>query len=169
MRDINLIVIHCSASPNGKAVRAEDIDAWHKARGFKRDLAAFGKNLPRLRHIGYHYLIYASGPVTVGRLEREVGAHVAGFNANSIGICMVGTSAYSAEQWASLRRLVDGLQQRYPLARVVGHRDLSPDQDRDGIVEPFEWLKTCPGFDVATWLKRGKQPLAENLLETPAK
>lgn len=169
MRDINLIVIHCSASPNGKRKTVAEIDADHSARGFKRRPELIGYNAPKLLHIGYHYVIYANGPVTVGRGEREVGAHVASFNANSIGICMVGTSAYSAEQWASLRRLVDGLQQRYPLARVVGHRDLSPDQNRNGIVEPFEWLKTCPGFDVANWLKRGKQPLAENLLETPAK
>lgn len=165
-RLIDLIVVHCSASPNGKPITSEDIDRWHAARGFTRNPALIGFNEPRLKHIGYHYVIYANGPVRIGRGEQEVGAHVAGFNARSIGICMVGTDRFSGAQWASLAGLVRGLQTRYPSARVVGHRDLSPDQDRDGIVEKWEWLKTCPGFDVATWIRLGLAPVPESLLET---
>lgn len=170
MRHINLIVIHCSASPNsdslfrgsfgtpGFQTPAQVIDAWHKSRGFRRSKIASARTNPELGHIGYHYLIYRSGEEITGRDEDEVGAHVQGFNANSLGICMVGTDAFTEAQWGTLEHLVDSLRKRYPAARVVGHRDMSPDQNANGIVEPFEWLKTCPGFDVATWLAHGPQP-----------
>lgn len=164
-RTIDRIVIHCSASSNGKLVTSEDIDRWHAIRGFVRNPALIGHNEPTLKHIGYHYVIAHNGPVRIGRGEQEVGAHVSGFNAHSIGICMVGTDRYSAAQWKSLAGLVSGLQKRYPSAGVVGHRDLSPDQNKNGIVEKWEWLKTCPGFDVATWIKGGMEPLKDNLLE----
>lgn len=166
-RFIDLIVIHCSASPNGQRVTPAQIDQWHAARGFKRDPKLIGYNAPRLLHIGYHYVIEKLGPVTLCRGEREIGAHVAGFNRSSIGICMVGTDHFDAEQWKSLKGLVTGLQLRYPKARIVGHRDLSPDQNRNGVVEPFEWLKTCPGFDVATWIKGGMVALTDHLWVQP--
>ena len=54
-----------------------------------------------------------------------------------------------------LTRWGGDLRAKHPDARVVGHRDLSPDQNANGIVESFEWLKTCPGFDVAAWLESG--------------
>lgn len=165
MRTVNLIAIHCSATPNGRRVTSEDIDGWHKARKFRRDPRLIGVNEPTLKHIGYHYVIYADGSVRIGRGEREPGAHIAGKNANSIGVCMVGTDRYSREQWASLTKLVEGLSQRYPLAAIKGHRDLSPDLDGDGVVERHEWLKTCPGFDVSAWRAGGMEPLAAHLLE----
>lgn len=164
-RAISTIVIHCSASPNGRRVTSEEIDAWHATRGFRRDPELTGYNEPGLKHIGYHYVIYTDGPVRIGRGEQEIGAHVQGHNARSIGVCLVGTDAYSPAQWASLRGLVQGLHQRYPAAGVVGHRDLSPDLDGDGAVEPREWLKTCPGFDVARWLANDMLPLADHVLE----
>lgn len=157
-------MVHCSASPNGRVVTPADIDRWHKLRGFKRDRTLIGYNAPSLLHIGYHYVIEALGPVTACRGEREPGAHVAGFNRDSIGICMVGTDAFSQAQWDSLKGLVNGLQSRLGKIPVCGHRDLSPDQDRDGIVEPHEWLKTCPGFDVASWLADDKKPPKGHIL-----
>lgn len=163
-RAIKLIVIHCSASPNGKRVSPEEIDRWHKLRGFKRNPEFIGYNAPGLKHIGYHYVVGVPGGVTVCRGEREIGAHVAGHNANSLGICVVGTDAYTADQWRGLRTLVQGLQLRYPGAKVVGHRDLSPDADGDGEVEPHEWLKTCPGFDVPAWVANGMAPPRGHIL-----
>lgn len=164
-RPITTLVVHCSASPNGRRVTSEDIDSWHRARGFRRDPKLIGFNEPMLGSIGYHYVIYADGPVRIGRGEHEIGAHVQGHNARSIGICMVGTDRYSAEQWKSLRVLIQSLQQRYPNAAIKGHRDLSPDRDGDGVVEPQEWLKTCPGFDVVRWLANDMQPLADHVME----
>ena len=177
MRPINLIVIHCSASPNsdtlfrgkvgdvGFQTPVQIIDEWHAKRGFARKPEARRRYNPGLRAIGYHYVIYRNGGISTGRDVEEFGAHVAGFNQKSLGVCLVGTDRYTPAQWASLADLVDALRKRYPEARVVGHRDLSPDQNANGIVEKFEWLKTCPGFDVAAWLRGGMQAIAESTEE----
>lgn len=164
MRNINLIVIHCSATPQGRQVTVYDIDRWHAERGFHRQAAAvqaFNSNLP---HIGYHYLIDLKGDTYTGRGLDEIGAHVAGHNANSIGICMVGMNRFTTDQWTALRKLVTELQASYLSARICGHRDLSPDKNGDGVIEPQEWLKDCPTFEVKSWLLGGMQPLAQNLV-----
>jgi len=190
VRTINLIVIHCSATANGRWVSVEDIDGWHAARGFRRDPNLIGYNQPNLKSIGYHYVVYSAGAVTIGRGLDEPGAHAKGHNFRSIGICVVGTDVYSLDQWSSLRDLVCAsivtIARRRELAvprysrptpaeaidlarrmgvTVCGHRDLSPDLDGDGTVEPSEWLKTCPGFDVGTWLSRGMNPLPVHVLD----
>lgn len=161
MRHINLIVIHCTASPNGRPVTVQTVAQWHKARGFKT--------------IGYHYLVGVDGSVGVGRDEEQAGAHAAGFNAHSIGVCMVGGTGgaskqnpglYTPAQWESLRVTIMDLMDRYPHAAVVGHRDLSPDLDGDGEVEPHEWIKSCPCFDVAGWLAAGMVPEDANVLRS---
>lgn len=172
MRPIDTIVIHCSATANGVPLTAdgstpvETIDRWHRVRGFKRSYDARVRFNPNLTSIGYHYVIYTSGALATGRSLDEVGAHVAGHNARSIGICCVGTDAYTLAQWATLRAVVEGLMKSFPGVRVVGHRDLSPDLNGDGTIEPSEWTKTCPGFDVAAWLAGDTVPLANHLLET---
>lgn len=181
MRSIDLIVIHCSASPNGVWISPEQIDRWHAERGFQRAPAAIVAARPTLPHIGYHWVITADGTAWPGRALDEVGAHAKDFNAHSIGVCLVGTNAFFLRQWEQLRQSIVtaafGLQARagvpepYPVSparaleifsergvRIVGHRDLSPDIDGDGLVSPHEWLKTCPGFDVADWLERGMEP-----------
>lgn len=180
MRPINLIVIHCSASPNsdtlfrgspgvpGFQTPASAINEWHRQRGFKRDPAARKTFNPDLDAIGYHFVIYRSGVVVTGRSEEEAGAHVAGFNQKSLGICLIGTDKFTLSQWMSLRDLVVSLTKRHETKRVVGHRDLSPDQNKNGIVESFEWLKTCPGFDVAAWAAGGMAPV-EAATEGPRK
>jgi N-acetylmuramoyl-L-alanine amidase len=172
MRRIDLIVIHCTASPNGRWITAADIDGWHKARGFRRDSVMRLQFNPDLFSIGYHHVIYTNGAIATGRSHDEVGAHVTGHNANSLGIAMVGTDRFSAAQWASLRELIQALTvptgryaAQYPNARICGHRDLSPDRNGDGTIEPQEWLKTCPGFDVAKWRRGGMEPLADQLME----
>ncbi len=167
-RQIDKIVLHCSATPNGRPTSIQDIDRWHAARGFRRNPRLIGYNEPSLKSVAYHFFIPPQGPVCIGRGEQEVGAHAHGHNFHSLGICMAGTDAYSPEQWRLLASLVRGLLQRYPVAQVVGHRDLSPDKDGDGTVEPHEWLKTCPGFDVQAWVESGMKPLPENVLDGPA-
>ena len=176
-RPINLIVIHCSASPNGDSLfrgkygdagfktPVTTIDDWHAKRGFLRSPAARVRYNPSLRSIGYHYLVYRNGVIATGRDVAEIGAHVQGYNQKSIGICLIGTDRFTAAQWDGLKALVSRLQVQYPDSRVVGHRDLSPDQDANGIVEKFEWLKTCPGFDVADWLAGDMQPIPESTEE----
>lgn len=170
MRNIDLIVIHCSASPDGSPVSVEVIDAWHKARGFKRTPPAQGRLRAHwLKHIGYHYVVLLDGTLAPARGHEEVGAHCQGHNLKSLGICMVGTSRYSRAQWATLSNLVRRLMRAFPEATVMGHRDLSPDADGDGVVERHEWLKTCPGFEVAEWLKRDMEPTPELLLKDARK
>ena len=166
-RFINQIIVHCSASPNGKSLfsgvpgeadfitPAKRIDGWHKTRGFKRD-ATFRKRLnPNLESIGYHFLIYTNGTTVTARHIEEVGAHVYGNNKNSLGICMVGTDQFTRGQFAALAQLIKYLTTLYPSAKVLGHRDCSPDKNNDGLVQPWEWLKICPGFDVASLIKTG--------------
>ena len=154
MRHIDLIVIHCTASRNGRARALVDIRADHLARGFNE--------------IGYHYVIQPDGHVDVGRDEEKPGAHAKGYNARSIGVCLVGglggpdklnPGQFTEAAWESLRITVQDLLDRYPEARVVGHRDLSPDLDGDGEVEPHEWIKLCPAFEVKDRIRAGMVPL----------
>lgn len=165
-RKINLLVIHCSASPNGVMVAPKMIDGWHASRGFARLSEPVRKFNPDLPHIGYHYIIGVDGTVSSGRSEAEIGAHVAGWNANSIGVCMVGTDSFFAAQWFALKGLVGQLRYDHlGIERVVGHRDLSPDKDGDGKITSRDWLKTCPGFDVSTWLSSRMIPLDKNIFD----
>lgn len=174
---IRKIVIHCSATPNGKSLRtatdsaAKVIDGWHK-RGFKRlggAVRTFNAHLP---HIGYHYVIDTDGTIETGRQEGEMGAHVKGHNLHSIGICLVGGmkgkqphAEFTEAQWHALHALLCRLEASYPKAIVCGHRDLSPDTNGDGTISPNEWLKACPCFDVWTWLDSEQVVNAEHLFK----
>jgi len=141
MRKINYLVVHCSASKTGQKVTVAEIEKWHKARGFKK--------------IGYHYVIYEDGSIHIGRTLEESGAHVSGYNANSIGICYVGGLNISGKpadtrtdaQKETLLRLLKELKAKFPNATICGHRDFSEDKNDNGTIEPFEWLKACPCFD----------------------
>lgn len=176
---IDLIVVHCSGTPSGRRLgsglgsrsitAARVIDHWHAQRGFARHPQAVGAFNPDLAHIGYHYVIDVDGLIHTGRHPREPGAHVAGHNATSLGICLVGGAEASARythlQWQSLKALVDTLLGSCPSARVKGHRDLSPDANGDGMVTAGEWLKTCPGFSVPDWLAAGCNALPGHLVQ----
>lgn len=147
MRKINLIAMHCSATPEGRDVTAADIDRMHRERGFAM--------------IGYHHFVRLSGLIEKGRDEAISGAHVSGYNAYSIGICYAGgiglDGAIKDTRTVGQRVALEGLLRRelvkYPDAKICGHRDLSPDINHDGKISRFEWLKGCPSFDVAAWLK----------------
>lgn len=142
----DLLVVHCSATRPAQDIGVRDITQWHIQRGFDT--------------VGYHYVIRRNGEVERGRPENAVGAHVRGHNVNSIGICLAGgvdnagkpANNFTAAQFVALHQLLDELRKRYPEARVLGHRDLSPDRNGDGVISPNEFIKACPSFDVATWL-----------------
>lgn len=167
MRPISLIIIHCTATPNGRRVPPAEIDQWHAARGFHREQAWRERQNHDLKAIGYHYIIQPTGLVETGRHPDEIGAHAHGYNQKSIGIALAGTDAYTPEAWdtlahvitAELARITDcngptdrrgGLTRDRAFThanrngiRIAGHRDLP------------EVRKTCPGFDVDPWLHSG--------------
>lgn len=122
-RRIKYFVLHHSATPPAHDIDATEIHAWHMERGFDG--------------IGYNYVILLNGQLQHGRPEYWVGAHAKEVNTESIGICVVGTGLPNGAQEATLHDLLFALAQRYPEAKVVGHRDVA----EEGHTE-------CPGYDV---------------------
>lgn len=121
------VIVHCSATPEGRDVTAKDIDRFHRTRGFAK--------------IGYHYVIRLDGTIEKGRGETEIGAHCLGKNACSIGVCYVGgiksdgspADTRTPCQKAALASLLVSLRKRYPGIEIRGHRDFA--------------AKACPSFD----------------------
>lgn len=127
-RTIKELIVHCSATPEGKDYSIDTIRQWHLQRGFS--------------DIGYHYVIYRDGSIHIGRDESIIGAHCTGHNTNSIGVCYIGGCASdgktpkdtrTTEQKQSLVKLLKELKTKYPQASIHGHRDFSS--------------KACPSFD----------------------
>lgn len=141
MRTIKTIVLHCSATKQGQHVTVAEIEKWHRERGFTK--------------VGYHYIIYLDGTIVEGRPLIESGAHVAGNNSKTIGICYVGgldksgkaVDTRTPEQKAAILFLLQQLKEKFPKATICGHRDYSPDINGNGVIEPFEYIKQCPCFD----------------------
>lgn len=137
-RPVDLIVIHCSATPSGKPLQqgapgqvgylnsASVINAWHAARGFRRGSVARAGFNPSMPSIGYHYVIDLDGAVLSGRHLDEVPAQAAGFNARAVGICLVGgverEAQYTQAQWSSLTELVVALLAEYGLPAAAPRR-----------------------------------------------
>lgn len=141
-RKITEIIIHCSATPDGRDYTVDDIRRWHRQRGYS--------------DVGYHYIVYRNGILAQGRDVNTIGAHASGHNAHSIGICYIGgmsadntrpEDTRTLRQKGRLLSLLVDLRKLYPNARIIGHRDLSEDKNGDGIIEPSEWMKACPSFD----------------------
>jgi N-acetyl-anhydromuramyl-L-alanine amidase AmpD len=151
-RSITEIYVHCTATPEGQDTTVAQLRAEHiKNRGFS--------------DIGYHYVVYRDGSVHVGRDVDYSGAHVKGHNPHSIGIVYVGgvenvagvpysdlnaKDTRTVPQKNSLELLLRKLRLLYPHAKILGHRDASPDLNNNGYIEPSEWIKECPSFD-ASW------------------
>lgn len=151
-RDILSVVIHCSDTPDGMSkYSARDIDAWHAARGFRRNeeaVAAFNRAFP---YIGYHVVIDCAGRAHSGRHEDEVGEHASGHNAHSLAVCLIGTEKFSTDQWSALRAVVNGWQEKYGNLRIIGHRQVNAH-------------KSCPGFDVTGWVAAGMLPMPGHVI-----
>ena len=127
-RTINEIIIHCTATPEGRECSVEEIRRWHKARGFT--------------DIGYHYVIHLDGRVENGRDVDIAGAHCTGHNTHSIGVVYVGgctkdgktpKDTRTIDQKAAIANLLMDLRKLYPRATIHGHRDFAN--------------KACPSFD----------------------
>jgi len=140
-REVNLIVIHCSATREDVDYSAEQLERDHRSRGFQRT--------------GYHFYIRRDGEILPMRPLNMVGAHARGYNRHSVGICYEGgldareqaADTRTLDQKESLVVLLDWLLSHYPDSRICGHRDLSKDLNGDGRITPEEWIKLCPCFD----------------------
>lgn len=125
----DLIVVHCADTYDHMDIGAEDIDRWHRGRGWLS--------------IGYHFVIRRDGTVEPGRPPHVQGAHVQGHNDCSIGICMIGGRGpnkepednFTYEQEVSLKTLLETLRCFYPEAEIAGHYQLDSG-------------KACPSFNV---------------------
>lgn len=159
MREIRFIVLHCTASPQTQTVQAI-LDYWRKVLGWKNP--------------GYHHLITPDGVDNNILPISEIANGVAGYNAHAIHISYIGgvevikskdskgkpinvlgkaVDNRTSEQIATMLSLVLKYHKMFPLAEIKGHRDFSIDKNRDGIIQPNEWMKTCPSFSAAEWIK----------------
>lgn len=147
-REIREVIVHCTATRPEVKADVEAIDGWHKARGFHKQ-AKSG------HYCGYHFVIAPDGTIERGRWMSEMGAHVVGHNARSIGVVYAGgldrhgvaVDTRTPEQKDALVWLLGHLKERWPKAEIKGHRDCSPDKNHNGKIEKWEWLKDCPCFD----------------------
>lgn len=132
-------VIHCSATKPDQDVDIWDIDSWHRARGI------YQRGAPS----GYHSVGLRRGGIQFGRRRLQVGAHVRGFNYESISHCMVGgldadgepAPIYTERQWEDLREVVHGWIGQWPEIQILGHNQINPG-------------KACPSFNVRFWLEK---------------
>lgn len=142
-REIKQIIIHCSATTRHMDIGAQEIRQMHMAKGWSDG--------------GYHYVFRRNGKVELGRdldkdgdIDEETGAHAFGWNANSLGLCLIGgvdskgkgEANYTAAQMVALAAFLVAKCEEYPEAVVMGHRDTGAKKD-------------CPSFDVTTWRKTG--------------
>ena len=129
MRELKRIIIHCTATPEGKHFDVATIRRWHvKDRGWK--------------DIGYHYVIYLDGSVHEGRPVEQAGAHTSGHNADSIGIVYVGgcdakmkaKDTLNEAQETAMVNLIKALREQHGELSLHGHNEFA--------------AKACPSFKV---------------------
>lgn len=130
MRDLNRIILHCSATKEGQDFSAATIRQWHvKGNGW--------------RDIGYHWVIRLDGSIEVGRPLDEAGAHTKGHNKDSVGVCYIGgcdadgkpKDTMSPEQEKAWRMIVLSLRTLYGNHITIhGHNEFAN--------------KACPSFTV---------------------
>jgi N-acetylmuramoyl-L-alanine amidase len=136
MRNVDMIIIHCSATKATSDITAETVRKWHRERGWS--------------DIGYHFFIRLDGTIEKGRPLEIPGSHARGYNNRSIGICYAGgldgdmkpSDTRTAAQKNSMEALVTILKIVHgDHLEIVGHRDLP------------NVAKACPCFDVKKWWK----------------
>lgn len=139
MRNIKYIAVHCTASSQHATIK--ELLLEFKRKGWSKP--------------GYHYIVDVSGKVFNTLSEDEVSNGVKGFNSNLINVAYIGgidangkpVDNRTEEQKKSLLLLLKALKKKYPNAIIQGHRDFSPDTNKNGIVDPWERIKACPCFD----------------------
>lgn len=146
MREIKYIVIHCTAGPQNQPT-SEILAYWKNHHGWKNP--------------GYHFEINADGSVEELQPIEKIANGVAGYNSHSIHISYKGgidkkgnpIDNRTSAQIESQIKLIKKYKAMFPNAVVLGHRDFSTDLNGNGIIDKWEWIKSCPAFDVRDWLK----------------
>ena len=139
MRNIKYIAVHCTASSQHATIK--ELLLEFKRKGWSKQ--------------GYHHIVDVNGKVFNTLSEDEVSNGVKGFNSNLINVAYIGgidakgkpVDNRTEEQKKSLLLLLKALKKKYPNAIIQGHRDFSPDTNKNGIVDPWERIKACPCFD----------------------
>lgn len=139
MRNIKYIAVHCTASSQHATIKELLLEFERK-----------GWSKP-----GYHHIVDVNGNIFNTLSEDEVSNGVKGFNSNLINVAYIGgidakgkpVDNRTEEQKKSLLLLLKALKKKYPNAIIQGHRDFSPDTNKNGIVDPWERIKACPCFD----------------------
>ena len=130
MRKIDRIVLHCSATPEGKDYSVETIRDWHVNGNGWSD-------------IGYHYVIRLDGSVELGRPIDKAGAHVKGHNKTTVGVCYIGgcdegmlpKDTMTEDQACAFEEIVNGVRCLFGKDITIhGHNEYSN--------------KACPSFVV---------------------
>lgn len=145
MRKIERIFVHCTAGSQRQTIN--DLLAEFKRKGWKKP--------------GYHWVIGPNGERTSLLPENQVSNGVYGYNSTAVNVAYIGgvdknlkgVDNRTPEQKAELRKLLREIRTRYPEAKIMGHRDISPDKNGNGIVDPWERIKDCPCFDAITEYK----------------
>ena len=141
MRKITRIFVHCTAS-HQQTTTEKSLRAEFKRKGWK--------------HPGYHYVVKVDGGIMQLADETEVANGVSGYNKNSIHVAWIGGIDHehpkgidnrTDAQKMALFDLLAKLKMKYKSAIVMGHRDISPDLNHNGVVDPWERIKECPCFD----------------------
>ena len=142
MRNIKNIFVHCTASQQTATVQQ-----------ILKEFTQRGWRIP-----GYHYIVDPKGMLTQLVAEDRISNGVKGYNAESINVAYIGgidskkkaIDNRTPEQKKTLLNILTRLKKKYPNAIIMGHRDISPDKNHNGIVDPWERIKECPCFDAKT-------------------
>ena len=141
MRTITRIFVHCTASWQNTTTM-ESLKAEFKQKGWKNP--------------GYHWVIFPNGKIVQMLPEEQVANGVKDYNSHSIHVAWVGgidsthpkgIDNRTKNQKQALFDLLTKLKLRYRNAQIMGHRDISPDLNHNGVVDPWERIKDCPCLD----------------------
>lgn len=149
-KGIKHIAIHCSAGFG----KRESIEAFWKTKGWKSP--------------GYHRLIEVDGTMHNLLDFSKTSNGVLGFNEQTINICYVGgvenkgtarqpiwkakdtrTEVQKTALKSCIKEAQEWLTKNANTNKIIiqGHRDFSPDLNKNGIIESWERIKECPSFD----------------------
>lgn len=155
MRKITRIILHSTSGWNTQSTQSIK-DFWKNNLGWKQ--------------VGYHKLISNDGTIENLAPLSAVTNGVAGYNSDSVHICYKGglkeiikvkgkpdkyvyEDTRSPEQqqafFTAIKDVIEELKKYQEVDDIVilGHRDLSPDLNKDGKIESREWIKVCPTFE----------------------